>query len=401
MCVAVTVSPGGNLSSFEVSIWPKNIQLGVGSVARLPELMHSYGCTRAMVICGKSVASGPMLETVRNALGPLYAGVFAEVRSHTPLPDVQRAAELCMTLNADTVISVGGGSAIDAAKGVIICCAAGGDPRPYAMGPRSEGGKTKPMPPSKIRHIAVPTTAGSGSDVMPSAGIRDSSSGKKILFWDQGLIPDATVLDPEMAVYAGGFLTAASGMTAVARAMESLYSKHRNQLSTGLALHALRLLNRALPLSVREPNNLQARQDCQVACVLASTSAVNAMASVVHAIGHVVGGKFQLQHGVSHAILLAPVARRYMPLLGDDVTPVLQAFGYERTNSSASPADLVGAALEKLHGSLSLPKRLRELGLSQSDIPVIAESTLEQHMLDNVPRHTPLEEIQQILEEAW
>ncbi len=389
------------MSSSEVSIWPKNVQLGVGSVARLPVLMRSYGCNRAMVICGQSVASGPMLESVRNALGPLYAGVFAEVRSHTPLPDVQRAAELCMDLHADTVISVGGGSAIDAAKGVIICCAAGGDPRPYAMGPRSEGGKTKPMPISKIRHIAVPTTAGSGSDVMPSAGIRDPSIGKKILFWDQGLIPDATVLDPQMAVYAGGFLTAASGMTAVARAMESIYSKHRNQISTGLALHALRLLNRALPLSVNEPNNLQARQDCQVACILASTAAVNAMASVVHAIGHVVGGRFQLQHGVSHAILLAPIARRYVPLLGDDVTTVLQAFGYDGTESVASPGELIATALERLHACLPLPKRLRELGLTEADIPVIAESTLEQHMLDNVPRPTPLVEIQQILEEAW
>lgn len=389
------------MSISEVSIWPKNVQLGAGCVTRLPELMRSYGCTRAMVICGQSVANGPMLETVRAALGSLYAGVFAEVRSHTPLADVQRAATLCISLNADTVISVGGGSAIDAAKGVIICCAAEGDPRPYAMGPRSEGGKTKPMPVSKIRHIAVPTTAGSGSDVMPSAGIRDPAIGKKILFWDQGLIPDATVLDPQMAIYAGGFLTAASGMTAVARSMESLYSKHRNQVSTGLALQALRLLHRALPLSVNEPTNLQARQDCQVACILASTAAVNAMASVVHAIGHVVGGKFQLQHGVSHAILLAPVARRYMPLLGEDMIPVLQALGCEASDPRGSPADLIAAALEKLHAGLPLPKKLRELGLGQSDIPVIAESTLEQHMLDNVPRHTPLEEIQEILEEAW
>jgi len=138
-----------------------------------------------------------------------------------------------------------------------------------------------------------------------------------------------------------------------------------------------------------------------VACILASTAAVNAMASVVHAIGHVVGGKFQLQHGVSHAILLAPVARRYMSMLGDDVTPVLQAFGYDRTESDASHGDLIATALERLHACLPLPKRLRELGLTEADIPVIAESTLEQHMLDNVPRPTPLEEIQQILEEAW
>lgn len=389
------------MSRSEVSIWPKNVQLGPGSVARLPELMRSFGCDRALVICGQSVATGPMLEAVRKALGPLYAGVFSEVRAHTPLPDVQRAAQLCLDLNADAVISVGGGSAIDAAKGVIICCAAGGDPRPYAMGPRTEGGKTIPMPPSRIRHIAVPTTAGSGSDVMPSAGIRDPALGKKILFWDQGLIPDATVLDPEMAVYAGGFLTAASGMTAVARAMEALYSKHRNQVSTGLALHALRLLNRSLPVCVNEPNNLQARQDCQVACILASTSSVNAMASLVHAIGHVVGGKFQLQHGVSHAILLAPVARRYVPLLGSDVRAVLHAFGYENTDLAANSSDLIATAIEKLHGSLPLPKRLRELGLAQPDLPLIAESTLEQHMLDNTPRQTPLEEIVQILEEAW
>ena len=127
-----------------------------------------------------------------------------------------------------------------------------------------------------------------------------------------------------MAVHAPPALTAATGMTAMARAVETLYSAYRHPISTGLALHAIRLLREALPRSVATPHDLDARAMCQMACTMSGMAAINAMVSVVHAIGHIVGGRYGLQHGISHSILLAPGMRRLLPV---DDTPVFTLTG--------------------------------------------------------------------------
>ncbi|HEY5900322.1 MAG TPA: iron-containing alcohol dehydrogenase, partial [Burkholderiales bacterium] len=220
--------------------WPKRVCFGPGSIARLPRLMAELGAKRAMVVCGKTVAGGEMLAKVRAALGDKLAGVFAEVPAHTPYECVQKATALFKSLEADAVVSVGGGSAIDCGKGIALLFATGGAFEPYVIDFGRKGMQREAMPSPGLVHIAVPTTAGSASDVMPTAGIRDTKNGRKMLFWDERMVPDATVLDPEMAVYASAHLSAATGMTAMARAIECLYSAHRHPISTGLALHSAR-----------------------------------------------------------------------------------------------------------------------------------------------------------------
>src|SRR4029079_16884885 len=187
-----------------------------------------------------------------------------------------------------------------------IRLATGGELRPYAIR-YAPGGRMamKPLPRRTVPHVAVPTPAGSASDVMPTAAARDPQSRVKLLFWDDDLTPSATVLDPEMAVHTPAALTAATRMSAMARARETLYSGFRHPILTGLALHAVRLLRDALPRSVAEPHDLDARAACQMACTMSGMAAINAMVSVVHAIGHIVGGRYALQHGISHSIPLA------------------------------------------------------------------------------------------------
>src|SRR5690606_23472331 len=131
------------------------------------------GVRRAVVVCGRSVATGPILPAVQAALGPLFVGVYDTVPAHTPYTSVQEAARKVEELGADCVVSVGGGSAIDAGKGVVLLAATGGEFAPYVIDYGTKGMARAPMPPSPIKHIAVPTTAGSASDVMPTAGIRD------------------------------------------------------------------------------------------------------------------------------------------------------------------------------------------------------------------------------------
>lgn len=381
----------------DIRDWPKRVCFGPGSVRELPRLLGEFGAKRSIVVCGQSVAAGDMLTRVRRALGDHCVGVFDGVKAHTPFDGVQAAAEVVKRHNADAIVSVGGGSAIDAGKGVALLLATGGDFAPYAIDWGSKGMARAALGMVPIRHIAVPTTAGSASDVMPTAGIRDPKQLKKMLFWDDRLVPDATILDPEMAVFAGPELTAATGMTAMARAIECLYSKHRHPISTGLALHAARLLRTALPRSVMHPNDLDARADCQMASLMSGTASINAMVSIVHAIGHIIGPRFHLQHGVSHAMLLAPALRRLLPAIGGDGRYVLEALGCAADGS----VDDVAAALRTLLVKLPLPQRLRDVGVKTEDIAMIAQGTMGDYMMANLAAPMTQADVESLLREAW
>jgi alcohol dehydrogenase class IV len=238
--------------------------------------------------------------------------------------------------------------------------------------------------------------------VLPTAAIRDTTAGRKMLFWDERMVPDATVLDPQMAVYAGPQLSAATGMTAMARAIECLYSAHRHPISTALALHSARLLRKALPRTIAAPGDLDARADCQMAATMSGTASINAMVSVVHAIGHVVGGRYGLQHGISHAILLAPAMRRMLPAIGEDQLHALEAMGGAREGLGADAAGARAAELlQAMVDTLPLPRRLRELGMTQADIPATAAAAMGDYMMANTPRAITQTEIEELLHDAF
>jgi alcohol dehydrogenase class IV len=392
-----------NLIPVDFGDWPGRIIFGVGATSRLAEIVGRVGGTRAMVICGSTVAHSDMLSKVKSGLGDKLVVVFAEATSHTPIEMVKRGLDIYRDSCADVLVTVGGGSAIDAGKAIAVMLATGGDLMRFAIR-YAPGGKMErhSLPTRTVPHIAVPTTAGSASDVMPTAACRDPESRRKLLFWDDALTPSATVLDPEMAVHTPPVLTAATGMTAMARAVESLYSGRRHPISTGLALHAVRLLRDGLPRSVEAPRDLDARAACQIAAAMSGMAAINAMVSVVHAIGHIIGGHHAPQHGISHAILLAPAMRQLLPVIGAEQTLLLEALG--GTNEGCAPdqdgakaADLIAAFV----GGLPLPHRLRDVGVAETELPEIAHQTMSDYMMAALPRPMSEAEVGALLGSVW
>jgi len=367
--------------------WPGRIVFGVGAVGRLGEIVGRAGGSRALVVCGATVARTDMLAKVKAGLGDKLAAVFPEVQSHTPVEMVGRGLAAFRDSRADCLVTVGGGSAIDAGKAIALMLATGDDLARHAVR-YAPGGEMErlPLPSGSVPHVAVPTTAGSASDVMPTAACRDPRSSRKLLFWDDGLTPSATVLDPAMAVHAAPALTAASGMTAVARAIETLYSRRRHPISTGLALHAVRLLHRALPRSVAAPHDLDARADCLMASAMSGIAAINAMVSVVHAIGHIVGGRYGLQHGISHSMLLAPAMRRLLPAIGDGQTLLLDALGGSRHGTPDEDGTAAADTISALVGGLPLPQRLGAVGVAEAELKEIARLAMSDYMMANAPR---------------
>lgn len=385
-----------------VEHWPNRLVMGIGALDRLREVAADLGGTRALVLCGRTVAGGALLPRVKAALGTMYAGVFDKVTSHTPRQLLASSVEMARALGADVLVSVGGGSAIDAGKGTALLHATGTTLEPYAIRYTPGGAmERRAMTVATIPHIAVPTTTGSASEVLPTAGIRDPKRREKMLFWDAALVPRAVILDPQMTVETGAKLTAASGMTAVARCIEALYSRHRNPLSEGLALHALRLLSASLPRTVETPGDLEARFQCQAACAMSGVASINAMASIVHALGHVVGGRYALQHGVSHTILLAPAMRRLLPVMGERQKLFVEAFGGTAKGTTEEVCDAACEALRQFIRRLPLQQRLRDIGIPAEELPTLAEQTTHDYMMANLPHPMSPGDIEALLREAW
>jgi alcohol dehydrogenase class IV len=361
------------MQPFEVDWWPKRVVFGPASVEKLAELMAGLGRRRALIVCGRSIAQSDVHQKIRGILGNAHVDTFADIEMHAPLPVLERGAAAARSLRADVVISIGGGSAIDSGKGISLIHTVGPEYLSYALQPGSTPGKARAMPELELAHIAIPTTTGSGSEVAPTCGLRDPSVGHKRIFWNERLIPSIAILDPAVTTGTPAKLTASSGMTAVARSIEALYSGRRNPLRSALALHALRMLRISLPRSIEAPADLDARADCLVASAL-SAIAANINTSAVHAVGHVVGGRYALQHGVAHAILLAPSMRLMLPIIGHEQTLVLAAMGGESDGLEAHDAGQHAAELmAQFVSTLPLPQRLSDVGVMPSDITDLVE----------------------------
>ena len=191
-------------------------------------------------------------------------------------------------------------------------------------------------------------------------------------------------------------------MTAMARCIEGLYSAKRNPVSTGLALHGAKLLRRSLPRSIIEPGDIDARAECQIACLMSGVATINAMASIVHAVGHVVGGRFGLQHGVAHSLLLPPSMRLLLPAIGEAQFDVLEALGGRRDGLSADEAGSAAAAsIADLIGELPLRQRLGETNIGEDDLPGIADAAMDDYMMPDAPRAVSRDEVLGVLRQAW
>lgn len=209
------------LSTVEFALWPNRLCFGSGSLSQLSELASQMERRKAIIVCGRSVAEHGLLERVKGAMNGMVVGVFSEVEMQTPLPSVHRSLEYLRSVDADLVVSIGGGSAIDHGKGLVLLATTGHDYMRYCRNPDGHRRTAPNLPAGHLRHIAIPTTAGSSSEVLPTAGFREPTSGLKLLFRDQRLLPDISVLDPEMTLSCGPRLTASSGVTAVARCIEA------------------------------------------------------------------------------------------------------------------------------------------------------------------------------------
>ena len=354
------------------------------------------GAKKVFITTSKSVAQSALLASVIDGLGDLHAGTYAGITAHSPRPCVVEGAAMARAAGADLIVAVGGGSAIDATKTILIALwqnvTTVDELDAYRAGKPKEGA----APPSAairpaadaIRMIAVPTTL-SAAEFNAFAGISDPRKGIKESFGHRLIVPRVIVLDPAATLATPMDLMLSTGLKAVDHAVERLCSQQAHPFVLGTATEALKLLARALPAHKANPDDMATRLDLQFGMWLsigAGTSGVGVGAS--HGIGHVLGAACHVPHGHTSCVMLPSVLRWNLPANEERQKRVGEAFG--------QPEAAAGDLVEGLVRALGLPGRLSEVGVGKDRFREIAEKSMHDRAVLNNPR--PIKGPEQVME---
>ncbi len=348
----------------------RRVVFGPGVVSDLGLEVDALGCKRALLVTDRVLRQHTdVVARAEKALGSRLAGIFDEVEADSGVHVCNAGAARGRDIGADAIVSVGGGSVIDTGKGIAILLREGGELSQY------EGFQllTRPQTP----HVAVPTTAGTGSEVTFAAVIKDHARHQKLIFASNHIIPDTALLDPELTLKLPPGLTAATGMDALTHAIEAMHSLQREPFADALGLHAIRLVRAHLPTATKSGADLVARGQMLLAATLAGLAFSNAQVGLVHAMAHTLGGQFGVHHGLANSICLPHCLRFNAADAGDVYAEAGAAFGLATAGKSGVEAsELLAAAVADFAAELGLKTRLRDVGVPHDALAGLAEATL-------------------------
>ncbi len=373
---------------------PPRVVFGAGALAEAGPELQQLGVQRALLVSDAGVAAAGLLGRVQEALSGRVVATFCETPADSGVEAVEAARDMAVAAKADGVVSCGGGSVIDTAKAVALLLTEGGALRDHE-GFQNMSGPAAP-------HLAIPTTAGTGSEVTYVAVIKDRAVGRKLLFGDHRLVPGAAILDPCLTVGLPTFLTAATGMDALSHAVEAMHALERQPWSDALAVRAIRMIHEALPVCIATPGNVAARGRQMLASCMAGAAFSNAQVGLCHAMAHTIGARFDVHHGLANAIFLPHVIRFNAPDCMDVYREVATAFGVDGSGGDPMVADRLAQAIAVFAQGLGLPAGLSGLGIAQDVLPELAEATLyDAALVYNARTVNDASEILPLWEAAW
>lgn len=382
---------------------PRQIIFGPGQRRVLPRVARDHG-TRALIVTDERLGGDPDLLSLVDGLG--RAGLSVQIDASTepdvPAHTVEIRAEAARAFAPDLVIGVGGGSCLDMAKSVALLLSHGGRVQDY-YGELKVPGPILPL-------IAVPTTAGTGSEVTPVAVLSDRDRALKVGISSPHLIPLVAICDPDLTLSCPPGLTAIAGADALTHALEAFTARRRpltddltqervfigkNALSDALALQAIRLIWRGLERACRDGADREARSQMMEGALMAGLAFGVAGTAAAHAIQYPVGALTHTAHGAGVACLMPWVMEWNRPEIGPELAQIAEAMGL-------SGAEAVIPALSEAFARIGIPPTLQALGLAEEALPGVAQMScgIERLILNN-PR--PLEEagMQRLLRAAY
>ncbi|RDE24144.1 iron-containing alcohol dehydrogenase [Motiliproteus coralliicola] len=384
-------SPISNLRKF---VSPEII-FGAGARKTVGNFARTFGANRVLIVSDPGVKAAGWVDDVEASLRELDIDyrLFTDVSPNPRSEEVMRGAERYLSENCNVIVAIGGGSPMDCAKGIGIVSANRG----HILSFEGVDQIHHPIPPL----IFIPTTAGTSADVSQFAIISDQQSRNKISIISKAVVPDVSLIDPETTVTMDPFLTACTGVDALVHAVEAFVSTASGPLTDMHALEAIKLVSDNLPALVADPNNLVLREQVMLGSMKAGLAFSNAILGAVHAMSHSLGGYLDLPHGLCNSILLEHVIDFNYNSAEDKFKVVADTLGID-TRGMQSPRirrELI-QRVSTLKADVGLTQRLKEAGVSTSDIPMLSHKAIKDPCILTNPRKSNKRDVEVVYEEA-
>ena len=372
--------------------YPSAYRIGAGRVRELASVCRDLGITRPLVVTDPGILALDWYEPILDALRAdgLVAAVFADIDANPAVAHVEAGVEAARAHRADGCVLLGGGSAMDAGKCVALLVDNPGSVLDYEdVGDNWKRADGKRVLPS----VAIPTTAGTGSEVGRAAVILDPRDHNKKIIFHPAMQPDAVVADPELTLGLPPGLTAATGMDALAHCFEAYCAPGYHPMADGIALEGMRLLAENLVAAFDDGSNLAARTHLLMAASMGATAFQKGL-GLIHALSHPVGGVTGLHHGTANAIFQPYVMRHNRPVIEARMPRLAGALGLE-----GEGFDAVFDWTVALRDRLGLPRDLADV-VAEDQIPDLVQMASEDPSLATNPKPCTLAEIEDVLRRA-
>lgn len=370
---------------------PVRVVFGGGSLAGVGELTKVEGAGRVLLVCDHGVKGAGYVDRAIQSLraNGLHVSVFDNVHENPTTADVDRGLAVARANPVDVIVALGGGSVMDCAKGINLLLTNGGRIADYWGINKA----SKPMLPL----IAIPTTAGTGSEAQSFALISDEKSRQKMACGDRrlpvdgGLRPHAAILDPELTRTQPPAVAAAAGLDALAHAIETAGCIARNEISTAFSREAWRRLSGSFEAAMRNPNDDHARANMLLGAHLAGCAIEHSMLGAAHACANPLTAHFGIVHGVAVAIMLPHVIR---------FNAVSVDRPYADLDSHLTTNQLI-ETFERFTVLGNIPRRLRTLNVEHAKLGSLAEDAVRQWTASFNPRAVTVVDLHELYEQAW
>ncbi|GAL31629.1 alcohol dehydrogenase [Vibrio maritimus] len=376
-------------------ILPSTNLLGKECLDKALDIIQQQGFTKALVVTDAVLNQIGLVAQITKKLDDrqIASAVYDGTQPNPTIQNVEAGLEVLTDEGCDLILSVGGGSPHDCAKGIALVATNGGKITDY------EGINKATLAPFPL--ISINTTAGTASEMTMFSVITDEERQIKMAIVDQKVTPLISVNDPNLMLAMPSSLTAATGMDALTHAIEAYVSIAANPITDTVALKAIEMITAHLPTCVTDGENIEAREQMAYAQFMAGMAFNNALLGYVHAMAHQLGATYHLPHGVCNAVLLPHVQRFNASANPVKFADIAKAMGKDTSGLSAEQAaQLAIEAMEELSNKVGIPATLKELGVKTEDIAKLAESALEDVCCMTNPRQASQAEIEGIFEAA-
>jgi len=386
----------GKISQFS---FPNTIYFGAGAIDNLPEYIKDIGFSKPLVVTDPGMLKTDAFSKVEEVLkaARMDYAMFSEVNPNPLDSDIDKAVAVFKTESCDGLIGLGGGSALDAAKVVQVLAAHGGRVNDYDIAKDGNQNITGPL----AQCIAVPTTAGTGSEVGSCSVITSVAENRKFMVCSPLLRPAIALLDPELTIGLPPNLTAGTGMDAFTHCVEALVVKDFHPMCDAIAIKGIEFIAQSLETAVKEPENIEARGNMMLAAMMGAVAFMKDLGTA-HSLSHSLSAVSHVPHGLANAICIVPVMKYNKTVCLDEYTKVAAAFGINTFNmTKEEAADKAIEAVADLNRRIGIPERLSDVGVKEEHLEELADKAFMDGCHGTNPRACTREDLMALYKEVF